>query len=192
MTVDTNVISDILALSAFEQKLTHEDRLTDEEKSYFQRCRDSKKALFVMLDFDVRKIGLRIVYKELLVRPPLHLLYKNLFTEEAKITKECRRLAERYVELAKIPAPDASILALASLNNIDVLLSWNREHITNARTLAIITEINEKARIPTPEIITPRQFLDRIVRTDRKTFALSPSPLLPVFRVDSYLAKHGV
>ncbi len=99
MTLDTNVIIDIQALATLTGKLEENARLSDEDKEYFQRCRASKKAIFVMLDFNVKRIGLRVVYKELLAAPPMHNLYRNLFFEDARMTKECRTLADKYLKI---------------------------------------------------------------------------------------------
>ncbi len=191
MTLDTNVILDIQALATLTGKLEENARLSDEDKEYFQRCRASKKAIFVMLDFNVKRIGLRVVYKELLAAPPMHNLYRNLFPEEAKIKKECRNLAERYASIG-IPPADAAIVALASINDIDILLSWNRRHVANREKIEEVEKINSKQRYQTPEIMTPDDFLARLIRTDGKCLALSPSPLLPVYQMGSYLSKHGV
>ena len=93
---------------------------------------------------------------------------------------------------AGLPAADATVVALASTNAIDVLLSWNRDDVANPNTLPKIEQINKAAHFPTPEILTPRDFLDRVIKSDRKSIALSPSPLLPIYRVDSYLSKRGL
>lgn len=191
ITLDTNVIIDIEALAALTGKLDGNEKLTDEDKEYFQRCRASKKAIFVMLDFNVRRIGLRVVYKELLAAPPMHNLYRNLFPEEARITKECRNLAERYSKIG-IPPADAAIVALASINRVDILLSWNRKHVANREKIAEVEKLNSKQGYPTPEIMTPDEFLARLMKTDKKCLALSPSPLPPIYQMGSYLSKHGV
>ncbi len=192
MTADTNVISDIQALAYYDSRLEEGEFLPPDEQNYYQRCRSSKKAIFIMLDFKVEKVGLPVVYKELLASPPLHLLYRQLFSSEAAISKESRRLAEKYAQAAGLEAADAAIVALASLNGIDILLSWNRHDIVKAAAIRSVEQINRQAGISTPEIMTPRDFLDRVMLTEKKTIALSPHPLLPVFRADSYLSKHGV
>lgn len=192
MTADTNVISDLFALSYFAAK-AKEQYLDEEEKSYHARCLDSKKALYLMVDFDVEKIGVPMVYRELRESPPMHNVYKRLFEQDARIGRECKGLAEKYVSKAGLKPADALIAAIASANQIDVLLSWNRSHLTNPTHKKEIEEINDAHGTPTPAILTPREFLDRFVKTaNKKTFGLNPSPVLPVYRVDFYLSKCGL
>ncbi len=191
MTLDTNVISDIPALAYYEQVLKTKS-IPKDEQDYFHRCRSSKKAIFIMLDFAIERVGLRIVYKELLVKPPLHMLYKKIFPYDAKVDKRCKRLADAYVRKLSINAADALVVAMSTTNRLDVLLSWNRKDIVNRKNLEAIERINKSAGLKTSEILTPRDFLDRVIKTDRKSVALSPSPLPPIYRVDSYLSKHGI
>ena len=191
MTLDTNVISDIPALSYFEHVL-ESGGLPENEQEYFHRCRASKKAIFVMLDFDIERIGLKMVFKELLESPPLHMLYKDIFPQDARQSREAASLAGKYMDRLQLPLVDATITALASANRIDVLLSWNRHHVANPAILEKIEEINSASGFPTPEIITPREFLDRVIRSDKRTIALSPVQLRPLYRVDSYLSKRGL
>lgn len=53
------------------------------------------------------------------------------------ITPEAEELADEYMKEKIIPSryrEDALHLAIASVNNIDYLVSWNFEHLVNIRT----------------------------------------------------------
>ena len=135
-----------------------------------------------MLDFDVEKIGLKAVYRELLEKPPLHMIYRGIFPVEAKITREAKNLAEKYARRFSIPSADASIVALCAVNSIDILLTWNRAHLLKQVALEEIEKINGASGFSTPEILSPEAFRDRLMLTGKK-LSLSPHPVLPIYRV---------
>lgn len=189
MTVDTNVISDIFALTArYGPMLERKEEIPAPEHDYYQRCVDSKTSVFIMLDFDVDKIGLKVVYRELLQKPPLHAAYRNLFPIEAKADRRAKAIAEKYMAAFSIPAPDAIVVALCATNGIDVLLTWNREHLLKSGALEKIEGINCESGLATPEIITPRAFIDRLMLSGKK-LSLNPRPVLPLYRVVPFLSK---
>ncbi len=191
MTVDTNVISDMLALVSVYGPMLEEGReIPHDEKAYYDRCVASKLCIFTMLDFDVEKIGLKVVYRELLQKPPLHIIYRNLFPIEAKIDRKAKYLSERYKAAFSIPSADATVVALCATNCIDVLLTWNREHLLKQGARENIEKINDAAGISTPEIITPQAFLDRLMLCNKK-LSLNPSPVLPVYRVAPFLSRRA-
>ncbi len=189
MTLDTNVISDLLALvSVYGPKLRAKEGIPSSELPYYERCVASKHAMFIMLDFDVERVGLKTVYRELLQRPPLHMIYRGMFPYEAKIERRAKSLAEKYASIFSIPPTDAAIVALCATNGIDILLTWNQDHLLRTGALEKITRVNSGAGLPTPAIITPKDFLDRLMLVGKK-LALSPRPVLPVYRVAPYLSR---
>ncbi len=193
MSLDTNVISDIPALSYYETLLQGGLFLEEGEKTHYQRCRSSKKALFILLDFDVRPIGLPIVRKELSVAVPnLRSLYDCLFNVHAPVDNESKALADKYGSALALEPADATVLALACHARVDVLLSWNRHHISRKSTRETLESINAGLHLPTPEILTPDEFLARVMKTEKKAIALSPAPLREIYRVQSYLSKRGI
>lgn len=80
------------------------------------------------------------------------------------ITPQQREIADRY--LADLPLPekanrDALHLALASLQAVEYLVTWNCTHIANEiirRSLAII---NVALGLSTPIICTPKEMLEK-------------------------------
>ena len=84
--------------------------------------------------------------KQLLVDYDLKVLE---FSEEAK------HLAEEYMNKGAIPKSepeDAYHIAIATLNDIQVLASWNFKHIVSVNPIRKVHEINSKHNLPLLEI----------------------------------------
>ena len=58
------------------------------------------------------------------------------------------------------PKGDALHLALACYYKVDVLLTWNCQHIANANKFDHIRRINFQIGLPTPILATPLNYLD--------------------------------
>lgn len=70
-------------------------------------------------------------------------------------SKEAFELGQRYLKAGLIPAakrPDAHHFAIATLSNIDILVSWNYDHIANLEAERKIGAFNELHNYP--KIIT--------------------------------------
>ncbi len=92
------------------------------------------------------------------------ILLKNIIAEyeiePLSITKEARHLAKEYIKAKIIPSkyfPDALHIAVASIYNIPVLVSWNFEHMVKVKTKLAVAQINRKLGIPVTEIATPEE-----------------------------------
>ena len=78
------------------------------------------------------------------------------------ITAEAEGLAKRYVADGAIPARyrnDAVHVAIAVLNGLDVVVTWNMKHLANVRRIEAINRTNlilglGPIRIHTPEEVT--------------------------------------
>lgn len=80
-----------------------------------------------------------------------------------KITTRVENLSKQYTNSRIIPKPkleDAIHLALATINNIEYLVSWNYEHLVGAVQRKRILEFNEKFGLSIPIISTPNDFLE--------------------------------
>jgi predicted nucleic acid-binding protein len=80
--------------------------------------------------------------------------------EPLAIIKEARHLAKEYIKAKIIPEkyfPDALHIAVATIYNIPVLVSWNFEHMVKVKTKLAVAEVNRKLGIPTTEIATPEE-----------------------------------
>ena len=79
------------------------------------------------------------------------------------INDEAIQLAETYIKegaLTNKSYNDALHIALATLNNSDVLASWNFKHIVNLDRIRLYNSINLKLGYRMIEIRTPREILN--------------------------------
>lgn len=78
------------------------------------------------------------------------------------LNEEAENLAKDYLK-AKAVSPkyfnDALHIAVASLNNVDVLVSWNFKHIVNLARITIFNSVNMLNGLKTIEIRTPREII---------------------------------
>lgn len=80
-----------------------------------------------------------------------------------EIDEDARRLAERIIARKGVPkeyAEDALHIAVAAVNGMDVLLTWNFAHLNNPYTRIMIREIVESEGYVCPEICSPEELLE--------------------------------
>ena len=78
------------------------------------------------------------------------------------VNDEAIQLAETYISegaLTNKSYNDALHIALATLNNTDVLASWNFKHIVNLDRIRLYNSINLRLGYKMIEIRTPREIL---------------------------------
>lgn len=79
-----------------------------------------------------------------------------------EITEDIRNLSKIYEVELKIPPKsigDTVHLAVACLNNIDYLVTWNCAHICNGEIIKKLTKLNKQLDIYMPIICTPEQLM---------------------------------
>ncbi len=79
------------------------------------------------------------------------------------ITNEAIELAEQYLienVVGKTSRADCTHIAIATLNNADILVSWNFKHIVNVNRIRGYNAINYKYGHKILEIRTPREILE--------------------------------
>ena len=79
-----------------------------------------------------------------------------------EIDNEAEQLAQTYISekaLGKASTNDAYHIALASVNRLDCLVSWNFKHIVNYDKIKQFNSINLKLGYPLIDIRTPLEFL---------------------------------
>jgi len=99
---------------------------------------------------------------------PLHIrdLIKKIADEHIEfltITDEATQLAEHYIRenvVGKTSRADCVHIAIASLNNADILTSWNFKHIVNINRIRGYNSVNYKLGHKLLEIRTPRELLE--------------------------------
>ena len=79
------------------------------------------------------------------------------------ITEDTNQLADYYVQenvVGKTSRPDCLHIAIATLNNADILASWNFKHIVNINRIRGYNSVNYKFGHKILEIRTPREILE--------------------------------
>ena len=73
------------------------------------------------------------------------------------------KMAEVYMNNLEIPEKsfrDAAHLAVASVHNIDYLVTWNCTHLANGEHIKRLVKINKSFGVPTPIICTPEELME--------------------------------
>jgi hypothetical protein len=84
--------------------------------------------------------------------------------ETLQLDAEARELAEAYIAEGVIAATmraDAQHIAIATVARVDVLVSWNFQHIVNLYRIRGYNSVNLRRGYPTLEIRAPREVLSR-------------------------------
>ena len=79
-----------------------------------------------------------------------------------ELDEESRELAETYLKekiLGKASLDDAYHIAIATVNRLDVLVSWNFKHIVNYDKIKLFNSINLRLGYPMIEIRSPKEFV---------------------------------
>lgn len=78
------------------------------------------------------------------------------------VSDRAREIAEIYIAIGIIPVryrPDALHIAIATLNKVDILVTWNMDHLANPITRIKVREENEKLGLKIIEIATPEEVM---------------------------------
>ncbi|MDR0653555.1 MAG: PIN domain-containing protein [Synergistaceae bacterium] len=76
---------------------------------------------------------------------------------------ESERLSTLYFEVGGLPPKskdDAMHIAIATVNNCDVILSWNFKHIVNLRAMKAVEAVNLREGYNPIRILSPTMILD--------------------------------
>lgn len=83
--------------------------------------------------------------------------------EVIEITKAVTNLADKYITekiVGESSRADCIHIALATLNNADILVSWNFKHIVNINRIRGYNSVNYRLGHQMLEIRTPREILE--------------------------------
>ena len=78
-------------------------------------------------------------------------------------------LANKYIEEGAISRKhlvDAQQIAIATINKVDVLVSWNFKHIVNLSRIRLYNATNLKYGYQIIEIRTPREIINEVINED--------------------------
>jgi hypothetical protein len=79
--------------------------------------------------------------------------------------EDSQALAKRYVKQGIIPAKyenDALHIAIASVNDLDVVVSWNFKHIVKVKTKKEVTGVNALMGYKDREIYSPLEVVEDV------------------------------
>ena len=79
-----------------------------------------------------------------------------------RVTAEARALGERIFRATTLPdkaAPDALHVALAAVNGMDFLLTWNCTHLANGFVLKTVNAVCRESGYEPPIVCTPEELL---------------------------------
>ena len=82
--------------------------------------------------------------------------------EKVELTEEAKDLADRYIEedvVGKTSKADCQHIAIATLNKVDVLVSWNFKHIVNIYRIKGYNSVNLKMGYSPLEIRSPKDIV---------------------------------
>lgn len=95
--------------------------------------------------------------KDVVAKIPFDCLVMLNFTQEAQ------KLEEIYLNekiLGKASFNDANHIAIATINRIDVLVSWNFRHIVNLDKIRLFNSVNLKLGYPIIDIRSPKELIN--------------------------------
>jgi len=82
--------------------------------------------------------------------------------EYVPLTEESTALANTYLEggvVTESSLSDARHIAIATVERVDILISWNYKHIVNINRIHLLNSVNLKSGYPILEIRSPREVL---------------------------------
>jgi len=133
-----------------------DDEFEDDTKAFFERI-FNKEFLVHFSEISETELSLAPDFvKDLKTRIPSD-CYKFLDLDD-----ESRDLAQTYINekiLGKASLNDAFHIAIATVNRLDVLVSWNFKHIVNFDKIKHFNSTNLRLGYPMIDIRSPREFI---------------------------------
>ena len=97
------------------------------------------------------------------IRASILRMYRDVAPTRLEVTDGMRELAQFYVDSAILPAKkayDALHVAIVTVKELDVLVSWNHRHMVNAKKTEQYRRANlARGYLKTPLILTPREVI---------------------------------
>ncbi|MDR1897693.1 MAG: hypothetical protein LBR10_12970 [Prevotellaceae bacterium] len=126
------------------------------------------RALFELLKDGTVVFVVSSVLKQELAEAPPHVrdlldAYPEACFEHVFLTDEAKELADRYISenvVGKTSLEDCRHIAIATLNKVDVLASWNFRHIVNLNKIKGYNGVNLKMGYALLEIRNPKDLIN--------------------------------
>jgi predicted nucleic acid-binding protein len=144
--LDTSVIS-----ALFDRKNPERRSLTE---SFFYGLKDFEPHISELTVAEIEKTANSVLRNKMVE-------VVSLFSI-VSISNEAERLAGKYINngaVSKEYMEDAYHIAIATLNEMDCLLSWNFRHIVRRKTRDIVRMVNSINNLKSIEIMTPAELL---------------------------------
>lgn len=135
-------------------------------------CEDEEFSRWSIQLFEEFRGGLRIAVVSDLTRKEIEEPPENVrrvlsslpdsSLENVSLTEEAEKSAQRYVDEAVVSAKhiaDAQHIAIASVERVDVLVSWNFQHIVNTSRVRGFNSVNLRLGYPMLKIRGPREVI---------------------------------
>jgi len=129
---------------------------------YYDRVfeRDTR-FLFSKIEEDKYSVFVSDLTKEELQNAPEKVknLLDNMIFQSIEVTEECKNLANEYIRekvVGETSRNDCIHIATATINKIDVLVSWNFKHIVNVPRIKNYNLINAKNGYGNLIILSPK------------------------------------
>ena len=134
-----------------------DEKFETETKALFKRL-ENKEIIFVVSE----------VLNQELKRAPQHIKellnnYDDDYIEYVGLTEEAKTLANCYIAEKVVGASsldDCRHIAIATINNVDVLASWNFKHIVNLTRIRGYNSVNMKMGYKILEIRNPMELIN--------------------------------
>ena len=123
----------------------------------FERL-DKNEVIFVVSDL----LDLELINAPQLVREHL-LKYSADKFQRVELTKEAIKLADTYIDekvVGSTSLEDCRHIALATINKVDVLASWNFKHIVNLQRIKGYNSVNVRLGYSMLEIRSPKDLVN--------------------------------
>jgi len=134
------------------------DKEFDEATQALFKQLENKEVIFVVsnvLDDELKKAPQHI--QKLLNNYDKDCFEKVFLTDEAKYLADCY-VAEKVI--GKTSLDDCRHIAIATINNVNVLASWNFKHIVNLNRIRGYNAVNMKKGYNILEIRTPKELIN--------------------------------
>jgi hypothetical protein len=135
-------------------------------------CEDKEFSLWSLRLFEEFRKGLRVAVVSDLTRREIEKAPENVKKvlsslpdaniEYVFLTEQAEALAKKYVDEGVVSTKhivDAQHIAIASIERVDVLVSWNFQQIVNLRRIHAFNSVNLKLGYPVLEIRSPREVI---------------------------------
>lgn len=123
----------------------------------FERL-ENNKVIFVVSDL----LDLELINAPQQVKDQLQKFPADKF-QRVELTEEAVKLADAYIAakvVGKTSLEDCRHIALATINKVDVLASWNFKHIVNLDIIRGYNSVNLRLGYSILEIRSPRDLVD--------------------------------